>query len=98
MRPNKGEQMSKTKDCIKAKKLFDFFKEYEHYIKEALDEADRFLGQYVRTTVDELITTKEINFQDYISFIDSLLNCEMSSAQLDLIKGLQEDIKTLIVE
>ena len=91
--------MNKAKDCIKAKKLFDFFKEYEHYLKEELDEADRFLGKYVRTTIDEFITTKEeINFQDYIFLIDRLLNCEMSSAQLELIKGLQEDIKTLIDE
>ena len=91
--------MGKANDTINVHLLLKHLKEEENYLKEQLNEADRFLGEFIRNHIDNLITEGcEIKFKDVISYLDRLLNCEMNSAQLDYIKELQDSVLNLSIK
>ena len=64
--------MGKANDTINVHLLLKHLKEEENYLKEQLDEADRFLGEFIRNHIDNLITDK-LNFESIYLLLKQLI-------------------------
>lgn len=69
----------------------------ERYLSEELDATDMLFGKTIRRIIDDKLNdTVELDINDYLGCLDSLLECETCSSELTLIRLLRLEVEKII--